>query len=85
MIKQFVRAGLGISFMAASNCQSEVASGSLATVSLAPEPMIRHLGLIYRKDKSLSKASLGFIQATIEHAAAQDPQLTASVPQIVNA
>jgi hypothetical protein len=29
--------------------------------------MIRKLGLIYRKDKSLSKAALGFIQVTIDH------------------
>jgi hypothetical protein len=30
--------------------------------------MIRHLGLIYRKDKALSKAALGFIQVILEHA-----------------
>ena len=70
MIKQFVMAGLGISFLAASHCEEEERLGRLVTVSLAPEPMIRRLGLIYRKDKSLSKAALGFIQVTIEHAGA---------------
>jgi DNA-binding transcriptional LysR family regulator len=75
MIKQFVKAGLGVSFLAASHCREEVAAGTLATISLAPEPMIRRLGLIYRKDKSLSKAALGFIQVTIEHAASTDPLL----------
>jgi hypothetical protein len=30
--------------------------------------MIRNLGLIYRKDKALSKAALGFIQVILEHA-----------------
>lgn len=75
MIKQFVKAGLGVSFMAASHCREEVANGTLATISLAPEPMIRRLGLIYRKDKSLSKAALGFIQVTIDHAATTDPLL----------
>ena len=69
MMKRFVMAGLGVSFLAASNCQEED-SGRLAAVSLAPEPMVRQLGLIYRKDKSLSKAALGFIQVTIDHAGA---------------
>jgi DNA-binding transcriptional LysR family regulator len=68
MIKRFVMAGLGLSFLAASHCREEVASGKLAVISLAPEPLIRHLGLIYRKDKALSKAALGFIQVIREHA-----------------
>ena len=68
MIKQFVVAGLGLSFLAASNCREEVAAGKLSVLSLAPEPMIRRLGLIYRKDKALSKAALGFIQVILEHA-----------------
>jgi DNA-binding transcriptional LysR family regulator len=68
MIKQFVMAGLGISFLAASHCRQEVEDERLEIVPLAPEPMIRHLGLIYRKDKSLSKAALGFIQLMIEKA-----------------
>lgn len=72
MMKQFAMAGLGISFLAASNCRDEIRAGRLAAVALAPEPMIRQLGLIYRKDKSLSKASLGFIQVTIDHAGARD-------------
>jgi len=84
MIKHFVIAGLGISFLAASHCKVEERLGKLATVSLAPEPMIRRLGLIYRKDKSLSKAALGFIQVTIDHAGAgraaaeQAPAITGS-------
>jgi DNA-binding transcriptional LysR family regulator len=69
MIKRFVIAGLGVSFMAASHCREEVDSGRLAAVSLAPEPMIRHVGLIYRKDKALSRAALGFIDSVLEHAA----------------
>jgi DNA-binding transcriptional LysR family regulator len=68
MIKQFVMAGLGISFLAASNCREEIAAGRVAAISLGEEPMIRRLGLIYRKDKSLSKAALGFIQVIIDHA-----------------
>lgn len=68
MMKQFVMAGLGLSFLAASNCREEIQSGRLVAIALAPEAMERQLGLIYRKDKSLSKAALGFIQVTTEHA-----------------
>jgi len=68
MIKRFVMAGLGVSFLAASNCAEEVLGGRMAVVSLGPEPMMRRLGLIYRKDKALSKAALGFIQVILEQA-----------------
>jgi DNA-binding transcriptional LysR family regulator len=71
MIKRFVLAGLGVSFLAASNCREEVANGRLISLSLAPEPMIRKLGLVYRKDKALSKAALGFIQVVLEHVSGQ--------------
>ena len=67
MMKRFVMAGLGVSFLAASNCREEVAAGKLRALSLAPEPMIRRLGLIYRKDKALSKAALGFIQVILDN------------------
>ena len=65
MMKRFVQAGLGITFLAASSCREEVAEGLLKTIPLGPEPMTRKLGLIYRKDKALSKAALGFIQVII--------------------
>lgn len=67
MMKRFVIAGLGISFLAVSNCREEVAAGRLHAISLAPEPMARRLGLIYRRDKALSKAALGFIQVVMEN------------------
>ncbi len=68
MIKRFVMAGLGVSFLAASHCQEDIAAGRLAVASLGPEPMSRQVALIYRKDKALSRAALSFIQVTLEHA-----------------
>jgi len=64
-MKHFVMAGLGIAFLATSVCQKEVDAGILKSIPLAPEPMSRKLGLIYRKDKALSKAALGFIQVIL--------------------
>ena len=83
MIKRFVMAGLGLSFLAASHCMEEVEAGYLRSVSLGPEPMIRSLGLIYRKDKALSKAALGFIHVTLEHAG--DERQLARSPEAVAA
>jgi len=71
-MKRFVEAGLGISFLAASNCREEVAAGTLRSIPLGPEPMQRKLGLIYRKDKALSKAALGFIQVILQHFGSQN-------------
>ncbi|MDX1984943.1 MAG: LysR family transcriptional regulator [Bryobacteraceae bacterium] len=72
MIKRFVMAGLGLSFLAASHCAEEVAAEKLVTVGLGPEPMMRQLGLIYRKDKALSKAALGFIEVMLKHARVEE-------------
>ncbi len=66
MIKRFVMAGLGVSFLAASHCREEVEAGRIVAIPLGPEPMIRRLGLIYRKDKALSKAALGLIEVVLE-------------------
>ena len=68
MIKRFVMAGLGVSFMAVTNAAEEIHRGLLRTVSLAPVPLLRRLGLIYRKDKPLSRAALGFIESVLEFA-----------------
>src|SRR5215471_15969959 len=67
MMKRFVLAGLGITFVAGTHCREEVASGKLAGVSLGPDPMVRTVGLIYRRDKALSKAALGFIEVVLEN------------------
>lgn len=83
MIKRFVMAGLGYSFVAASHCQEEVQAKKLAALSLAPEPMIRRIGLIYRKDKALSKAALGFIQVILDHAGSVEPRRGTPAPLVV--
>lgn len=39
----------------------------MKAVPLLPEPMTRRLGLVYRRDKALSKAALGFIQVVLDN------------------
>ena len=65
MMKRFAMAGLGATFLAVSNCENEIAAKQMRAIELAPEPMIRRIGLVYRKDKALSKAALGFIQVVL--------------------
>ena len=65
-MKRFVMAGMGLTFLAVSNFREEIAAGRLKDVPLLPEPLVRRLGLIYRKDKALSKAALGFIHVVLE-------------------
>ena len=72
MIKQFVMAGLGDLFSCRLKLPRRTEFRPVSGVSLAPDPMVRQLGLIYRKDKSLSKTALGFIQVTIDHAGDRD-------------
>ena len=83
MMKRFVMAGLGFSFLALSNCREEIAGGKLRAISLAPEPMIRRLGLIYRKDKALSKAALGFIQVVLDNLGEQQAVVKGKAPKAV--
>jgi DNA-binding transcriptional LysR family regulator len=82
MMKRFVMADLGVSFLAVSNCREEMAAGKLRAISLAPEPMIRRLGLIYRKDKALSKAALGFIQVVLDNVGDGGGTMNPKLPRV---
>ena len=68
MVKQFIRAGLGVGFMAVTHAHDEIRNGELVAVRLEPLPMIRTIGLIYRKDKALSRSGLGFIEVIADFA-----------------
>ena len=68
--------------MAESNCREEIAAGKLKAIPLAPEPMIRRLGLIYRKDKALSKAALGFIQIVSQNVAGDEVKPEKEKPKL---
>jgi DNA-binding transcriptional LysR family regulator len=80
LMKHFVIAGLGVTFLAISSCREEIAGGKLRALPLSPEPMTRRLGLVYRRDKALSKAALGFIQVVLDNVGDEKertPQVTA--------
>ncbi len=62
LIKRFAAAGVGIGFQARSNTVTEFAAGLLGVVELEDVRIARDLVLIYRKDKSLSRAAQAFIE-----------------------
>ena len=68
MIKRFVMAGLGIGFMATTNAREEIKGRQLKDIPLAPLPLMRTLGLVYRRDKPLSRGALGFIEVVLDFA-----------------
>ncbi|MHB8301416.1 MAG: LysR family transcriptional regulator [Acidobacteriaceae bacterium] len=62
IIKRFTAAGVGVGFLARSNAAAEFAAGLLAVVEIEDARIARDLVLIYRKDKSLSRAAQAFIE-----------------------
>jgi DNA-binding transcriptional LysR family regulator len=80
MLKQFIVADLGIGFMAMSHAREEIAAGALVALRLEPMPMTRTIGLIYRKDKALSRAAIGFIE-TVAAFAREADKLAAEKPK----
>ena len=78
MMKRFVMSGLGVSFLAATHCQEEIAAGRLWAASLGPDSILRQLALIYREDKALQKAALGFIEVTMKYAGEEATRVEAS-------
>jgi DNA-binding transcriptional LysR family regulator len=70
MLKRFVQAGLGISFIVRGYAQAEARSGAVKLLTLRGRPAVQ-VGLIYRKDKALSRAALAFIEVATRHTAEQ--------------
>jgi LysR family transcriptional regulator, low CO2-responsive transcriptional regulator len=61
LLKRFVAAGAGVGFIARSNIVQDVRAKALAAVPLADAQIRRDLALVFRKDKTLSRAARAFI------------------------
>ncbi len=66
LLKRFVAAEVGIGFIARSNVIEDVKAGALAAIPLADAMIRRDLALVYRKDKSLSRAARAFIEIAVK-------------------
>jgi DNA-binding transcriptional LysR family regulator len=66
LLKRFAAADVGIGFIARSNVVDDVRAGLLAAQPLADVTIKRDLGLVFRKDKALSRAALAFIEIAVK-------------------
>jgi LysR family transcriptional regulator, low CO2-responsive transcriptional regulator len=61
MIKSFVAAGLGVSLISTSFARDQVLAGTVKVIPLQDVEMWRELGLAYRRDRTLTRATTTFI------------------------
>jgi DNA-binding transcriptional LysR family regulator len=69
MIKSFVAAGLGTSLISTSFARDQVLAGRVKLVALQDEELWRELGVAYRRDRTLTRATTSFITAVRQLAA----------------
>lgn len=66
LLKRFVAADVGVGFIARSNVAADVKAGALVAIPMADAQIRRDLGLVFRKDKALSRAALAFIDIAVK-------------------
>jgi LysR family transcriptional regulator, low CO2-responsive transcriptional regulator len=66
LLKRFVAADVGVGFIARSNVIEDVKAGVLAAIAMEDASIRRDLALVFRKDKSLSRAALAFIEIAVK-------------------
>jgi DNA-binding transcriptional LysR family regulator len=66
LLKRFVAADVGIGFISRSNIQEDILAKALAAIPIADAQVRRDLALVFRKDKSLSRAARAFMEIAIK-------------------
>lgn len=69
MIKSFVAAGLGVSLISASFARDQVLAGRVKLIPIEGEALWRELGIAYRRDRTLTRATTTFISTVRQLAA----------------
>jgi len=67
LLKRFVAAGVGVGFIARSNIEEDIRAKALVAISLSDMQINRDLALVFRKDKSLSRAARAFMDIAVKH------------------
>ncbi len=65
LLKRFVAAGVGVGFIARSNIEEDIRAKALVALALADVQIRRDLALVFRKDKSLSRAARAFMDIAL--------------------
>jgi len=66
LLKRFVAADVGVGFIARSNIEEDIRAKALVAVTLADAQIRRDLALVFRKDKSLSRAAKAFMDIAVK-------------------
>jgi DNA-binding transcriptional LysR family regulator len=67
MIKRFVAADAGVSFISESFARDQVKAGEVKLLNVEGVDLWRELGLVYRRDRSLPRAAQALIAVIREH------------------
>jgi len=70
LLKRFVAAGVGVGFIARSNIEEDIRAKALVAINLADAQIRRDLALVFRKDKSLSRAARAFMDIALKQKSA---------------
>src|SRR5208282_3260237 len=66
LLKRFVAADVGVGFIARSNIEEDIRAKALVAITLADAQIRRDLALVFRKDKSLSRAAKAFMDIALK-------------------
>jgi len=78
MIKRFVAADAGVSFISESFARDYIKAGEVKLLTVDGVDIWRELGLVYRRDRSLPRAAQALIALIREHRKAAEPAAAAS-------
>jgi DNA-binding transcriptional LysR family regulator len=78
MIKRFVAADAGVSFISESFAQDQVRAGEVKLLTVEGVDLWRELGLVYRRDRSLPRAAQALIGMIREHRKPAEPSIAAA-------
>ena len=78
MIKRFVGADAGVSFISESFARDQVKAGEVKLLSVEGVDLWRELGLVYRRDRSLPRAAQALIAMIREHRKPPEQHLAAA-------
>jgi DNA-binding transcriptional LysR family regulator len=78
MIKRFVGADVGVSFISESFARDQVKAGEVKLLNVEGVDLWRELGLVYRRDRSLPRAAQALIATIREHRKPSEQQLVAA-------
>jgi len=66
LLKRFVAADVGVGFIPRSNIEQDIRAKALVAITLADVQIRRDLALVFRKDKSLSRAAKAFMEIAVK-------------------